>query len=93
MAKDKPIIQQIKEREWKWIGQTSRKESQATERQVLNWDPHGRRKKGKPQRTWRRTVGQEIGKVGKTWKEVRALHKTGSAESPMLLKEWKEGSR
>jgi hypothetical protein len=27
---------------------------------------------GKPKRTWRRTV-EEIGKVGKTWKEVGAL--------------------
>jgi hypothetical protein len=41
MAKNKPVIQQIKERKWKWIGHTLRKDSQAIERQVLNWNPQG----------------------------------------------------
>jgi hypothetical protein len=35
MEREKPIIQQIKERKWK------RKDSQAIERQVLNWNPQG----------------------------------------------------
>jgi hypothetical protein len=43
LVKGKPIIQQIKER--KWIEHTLRKGSQATERQVLNWDPQGQRKR------------------------------------------------
>jgi hypothetical protein len=33
MAKEKPIIQQIKDRTWQWIGHTLRKGSQAIERQ------------------------------------------------------------
>jgi hypothetical protein len=81
MAKEKPIIQQIKER--KWIGHALRKDSQATERQVLNWNPQGRRKKGRPKRTWRRTIEEDIGKVGKTWKEIEPWLKTGSAEDAM----------
>jgi hypothetical protein len=36
MAKEKPIIPQIKESKWKWIGHTLSKDSQAIERQVLN---------------------------------------------------------
>jgi hypothetical protein len=36
MAKDKTIIQQIKERKWQWIGHALRKDSQAIERQLLN---------------------------------------------------------
>jgi hypothetical protein len=28
MAKEKPVIQQMKERKWKWIGYTLRKDSQ-----------------------------------------------------------------
>jgi hypothetical protein len=43
-----------------------------TVRQKINCEkthcPQGRHK-----RTWRRTVEEEIGKVGKTWKEVGAL--------------------
>jgi hypothetical protein len=72
MAKEKPIIQHMKEIKWKWIGHTLRKDSQATERQVLSWNTQGRRKRGRPKRTWTRSV-EEIGKVGKTWKEVGAL--------------------
>jgi hypothetical protein len=72
MAKKKPIIQQIKERKLKWIRHTLRKDSQAIERQVLNWNPQGQRKRGKPKRTWRRTI-EDIGKLGKTWKEIGAL--------------------
>jgi hypothetical protein len=29
--------------------------------------------RGRPKRTWRRMIEEEIGKVGKTWKEVGAL--------------------
>jgi hypothetical protein len=39
MAKEKQLIQQIKERKWKWTGHTLRKDSQVKERQVLNWNP------------------------------------------------------
>jgi hypothetical protein len=39
MARENPIIQQIKERRWQWIGQTLIKGPQAIERQVLNGAP------------------------------------------------------
>jgi hypothetical protein len=70
MAKEKPIIQQIKKR--KWIGHSLRKDSQAMEK-VLSWSPQRRCKRGRLNRTWRRTEEKEIGKVGKSWKEVGAL--------------------
>jgi hypothetical protein len=83
IAKEKPIIQQIKERKWKWIGHTLKKDSQAIERQVLDWNPQGQRKRGRPKRTWRRTVEEEIGKVGETWKEVGALAQIRSEQHKM----------
>jgi hypothetical protein len=43
-----------------------RKDSQAVERQVLYWNPQGRRERGRSKRTWRRTVEEETGRVGKT---------------------------
>jgi hypothetical protein len=51
----------------------NRKDSQAKERQALNWNPQVRPERKRPKRTWRRTVAEEIGKVGKTWKEVGVL--------------------
>jgi hypothetical protein len=47
MAKEKPIIQQSKERKWQWIGHSLRQDPQAVERLVLNWSPQGRRKRGR----------------------------------------------
>jgi hypothetical protein len=42
-----------------------RKDPLGIERQVLNRNPQGQCKRGRPKRTWRRTVEEEIGKVGK----------------------------
>jgi hypothetical protein len=42
MTKEKPIIQQIKDTKWQWIGHSLREDSQAIERQVLYWNPQGR---------------------------------------------------
>jgi hypothetical protein len=36
-------------------------------------EPSGTNKRGGPKRTWRRTVEEEIGKVGQTWKVVGAM--------------------
>jgi hypothetical protein len=61
MAKEKPIIQQIKDR--KWIGHTLRKDSQAMERQVFSWRPQGRRKRGRYKRTWRRSWSLGLSRI------------------------------
>jgi hypothetical protein len=45
----------------------------AIENQALNCNPQGQRRRGRPRMTWKRTVAEGAGKVGKTWKEVRAL--------------------
>jgi hypothetical protein len=50
MARDKSIIQQIKERKWKWIGPILRKDSEVIERQIPNWSPQGQYKRGRPLR-------------------------------------------
>jgi hypothetical protein len=44
MTKEKPTIQQVKDRERQWIGHSLKKDPQAVERQVLYWSPQGRRK-------------------------------------------------
>jgi hypothetical protein len=36
-------------------------------------EPSGTNKRGGNKRTWRKTVEEEIRKVGKTWKQVGAL--------------------
>jgi hypothetical protein len=51
---DKPIELQIRKRKWKWIVHTIRKDQNAVERIVLDWNPQGTRKGGRPKKTWKR---------------------------------------
>ena len=59
IAQQKPIENQIKRRKWNWIGHTLRKEIAAIEKTALDWNPQGYRR-GRPRRTWRRTIEDEI---------------------------------
>jgi hypothetical protein len=68
-----PVETQIKKRKWKWIGHTIRKDENAVERITLDWNPQGTRKRGRPKKTWRRSIMEEARKEGKTWREVKRL--------------------
>ena len=64
---------QIKRRKWNWIGHTFRKGRDIIEREVLDWNPQGQRKRGRPNQTWRRSVHNEALGEGKSWGEVKQL--------------------
>jgi len=81
----------ISRRRWRWIGHVLRRKPDSTVRTALHWTPEGKRKRGRPRETWRRTVETEM-KVMKhswdsltrmaqdrqRWKDfVAALHTTG----------------
>ena len=51
---------QIKRRKWNWIGHTLHKETGAIKKTALDWNAQGYRRKGRPNRTWRRTRNDEI---------------------------------
>jgi hypothetical protein len=70
ITKQQPIEIQIKRRKWNWIGHTLRKEAAETEKTALDWNPQGCRR-GRPKRTWRRTIEDEIRSRGRSWKEVK----------------------
>ena len=73
IIQQKPIEMQIKRRKWNWIGHTLRKEIGAIEKRALDWKPQGYRRRGRPRRTWRRTIEDEIRGIGKTWNEVKGM--------------------
>jgi hypothetical protein len=56
---------------WNWIGHTLRKEGGAIEHTALDSNPQGYRRIGRPKRTWRRTIGDEIRSTGKSWNEIK----------------------
>ena len=72
-TKQEPIEQEILQRRWRWIGHTLRKPASSTTRQALNWNPQGRRKRGRPRNTWRRDVDADTKKLGHTWGKLERL--------------------
>jgi len=67
----KSIENQIKGRKWNRIGHTLRKGTGAIEKTALDWNPRGYRRRGRPKRTWRRTIKDEINT--RSWNEVKGI--------------------
>ena len=64
---------QIKRRQWKWIRHTMRKGNEAIERDALDWNPQGKRRRGGSRHTWRRAVHNEALEKGKSWNEAKRM--------------------
>ena len=59
------------QRRRRWLGHVIRKDRNSVTRTALGWTPDsGRRKRGRPRETWRRTIEAEMKTTGKTWKEL-----------------------
>jgi len=57
-----PVATILMRRRWRWIGHVT-----------LHWTPEGKRKRGRPKITWRRTTEKEIKEMGKTWEGIKFL--------------------
>ena len=57
----------ITRRRWKWIGHVLRRDPQSITRTALHWTPDGKRKRGRPRTTWRRTVENEMKAMQHSW--------------------------
>jgi hypothetical protein len=71
---------EIRRRRWNWLGHIFRREGDNNCQVVLGWTPEGRRARGEPKTTWRRTVEKERNTAGwTTWKTAKtaAQDKTG----------------
>ena len=66
-ANAKPITLVVRARRWRWIGHVLRMPQASLPRIALRWTPDGRRKRGRPKETWRRTVEREMKEQGWTW--------------------------
>ena len=49
-----------KRRRWRWLGHVCRMSSSAPPKTTLRWTPQGKRNRGRPKETWRRTVKKEM---------------------------------
>ena len=61
---------QIKQRKWSWIGHTMRKPMTNPTRQALRWNPQGKRRRGRPYNSWRRSTEAEAREAQYTWHQL-----------------------
>ena len=67
------IVDEVKRRRWSWLGHALRMNKSRHPHAALRWAPPGKRKRGRPLGTWRRTVEEEMRAAGKTWNELSWL--------------------
>ena len=64
---------EVRRRRWNWLGYVLRREDENDCFTALGWTPEGRRTRGRPKTTWRRTVEKERDKAGwKSWNVAKA---------------------
>ena len=62
-----PPAMEVRKRKWDWIGHILRKEEQNSTRHALRWNPPGKRRRGRPRNTWRRSWEAEMKEAGLDW--------------------------
>ena len=67
------ITEEVKKRRWKWLGHLLRMDRNRHPHAALRWAPPGKRRRGRPLGTWRRTIESEMREAGKTWNELTWL--------------------
>ncbi|XP_048753924.1 uncharacterized protein LOC125665316 [Ostrea edulis] len=66
-----PLSQTIRKRKWLWIGHVCRMYPNSIPRVALKWSPTGKRKRGRPRETWRRSVEKEMKDNNWSWGQVQ----------------------
>ncbi|KAI4895122.1 hypothetical protein NFI96_008762 [Prochilodus magdalenae] len=63
----------LMKKRWRWIGHVIRGRSNSITKTALHWTPEGKRKRGRPKNTWRRTVEAEMKTLNHSWGTVGKL--------------------
>ena len=72
VTKCNSVVLEIRRRRFNWLGHVFRMAPDRIPKVALGWTPAGKRKRGRPKTTWRRTVATELKEVNLTWGQ--ALH-------------------
>ena len=80
------IMTEIKRRRWTWIGHVIRMPSDAIPKIALRWTPNaGRRRRGRPKETWRRSFEREMKENGLSWVQVEHLARNKDGWRSLVL--------
>ena len=69
----RPVVDEIGRRRWRWIGHTLRKNGCSITKKALDWNPQGKRTRGRPRGTWRWVVDKDIQRGGRSWNELKKI--------------------
>ena len=73
LANVKSIEQTIRERRLRLLGHVLRMENNRAPKVAMRWTPAtGKRKRGRPRMTWRRTIEKDLKEIGLSWGEAQA---------------------
>ena len=64
------IVIEIRRRRMRWLGHVLRMPQESIPKVALRWTPQGKRNRGRPKTTWRRTVLADLEKENLTWGEA-----------------------
>ncbi|XP_073828644.1 uncharacterized protein [Musca autumnalis] len=73
MSNQQPLEEEIKRKKYRWLGHTMRKASTDVTKQLIEYNPQGSRRIGRPKSTWRRQVESELKESRITWSEMKNL--------------------
>ena len=77
-------VEDILRRCWRWVGHTLRKPASSTARHTLFWNPHGKRKRGRPRNSWRRDLDADVKRSGHTWGQLEKLAQDRDARRALV---------
>ncbi|GFS11852.1 hypothetical protein ElyMa_003096400 [Elysia marginata] len=80
-----PAGDEIGRRRWRWIGHTLRKLCVSITKNVLDWNPQGKRSRGRPRGTWRRVRDNDVKDSGHTWNHVKRMAQDRERDGGALL--------
>ncbi|KAL9967989.1 hypothetical protein ACROYT_G026312 [Oculina patagonica] len=66
-----PVSIVVQKRRWRWLGHVLRMRADSVPRVALRWTPQGKRSRGRPKETWRRTVQKDLLERGLTMEAAR----------------------
>ena len=68
------VSETVRRRRWSFIGHTLRRGSRDLAKDALTWTPEGKRRRGRPKETYRRTVERERQQLGfSSWSAAGAV--------------------
>ena len=96
ICKQEDIMVSLTRRKWRWIGHVLRKELGDVAKEGLFWTPEGKRARGRPRTTWRRSAEKELKSLHLTWNGIRKAAQDRSRwreTVEALCVQWREKDR